>query len=105
MQQARELAADGQPQTGAAVLARRRPIRLLEGLENDLLLVAGNTDAAVGDGEGQHFLRAIELIVVAAPARSGRLDAERDLAAMGKLKGVGEQVLDDLLQPLRVRGP
>ena len=40
--------------------------------------------------------------VVAAPARRGRLDPQADLARLGELEGVGQQVPEHLLQPLRV---
>ena len=53
-QQARQLAADGEAQTGAAVLAAGGAIRLLERLEDDSLLVLRNADAGVGDGERDH---------------------------------------------------
>src|SRR5881398_2332986 len=56
-----QLAADGQAETGAAVGAARAAVGLLECLEDDLLLLRGNTDPGVGDGErdgrttaGQH---------------------------------------------------
>ena len=45
---------------------------------------------------------AVQFLAVAAPARLDHLDGERDLAVMRELEGVGQQVLDDLLQPLRV---
>ena len=48
-QQARDFAADGQSEPGAAVLPAGAAVRLLEGLENDLLLVGGDADAGVSD--------------------------------------------------------
>src|SRR5437868_5297280 len=54
-QQARQLAADGQAQARAAVLARRRSVGLLEGFEDDLLLVGRDADASVRHREGQHL--------------------------------------------------
>ena len=53
-QQPRDLAADRQAQAGAAVLAAGAAVGLLEGLEDDLLLVRRDADAGVGDGEGEH---------------------------------------------------
>ena len=50
-QQVRQLAADGQPQARAAVLARRAGVGLLERLEDDPLLLRGDADAGVGNGE------------------------------------------------------
>ena len=48
-EQLRQLAADGKAQPGAAVLAAGAAVRLLERLEDDLLLFAGDADAGVGD--------------------------------------------------------
>ena len=56
-EQPRQLAADRQAQAGAAVLAAGRAVRLLERLEDDLLLVGGDADAGVGHREGQHARR------------------------------------------------
>ena len=49
---------DRQAQAGAAVLARGRPVLLLEGAEDLLLLVARDADAGVAHGEQQRRLRA-----------------------------------------------
>src|SRR5207253_6948295 len=46
-EQAGDLARDGKAQSGAAVLAAGGPVRLLERLEGDPLLVAGDADARV----------------------------------------------------------
>ena len=51
-QQAGQFAADRQPQAGAAVLAAGAGICLLEGLEDDALLLGRNADAGIGDLEG-----------------------------------------------------
>src|SRR6185369_5130165 len=67
-EQTRELAADGQAQASAAVLARGRSVGLLEGLEDDLLLVARDADAGVRHREGQHLAGSVQLFVVARPA-------------------------------------
>src|SRR5712692_10456121 len=42
---------DREPQAGAAVLARRRGVRLEERLEDLALQLGGNADAVVGDGD------------------------------------------------------
>src|SRR5258706_7097530 len=47
-----DLAADRKTEACAAELARRRCVGLLEGLENDPLLLVGNPDTSVGNGEG-----------------------------------------------------
>src|SRR3954471_5360075 len=54
-EQPRELPANGKPEAGAAVLPARRPIGLLERLEDHVLLVRRNTDAGVFDGEGDEI--------------------------------------------------
>ena len=56
-QQRRQLAADGQAQAGAAVLARGAGIGLLEGLEDEPLLLRRDADAGVLDGERDDLLR------------------------------------------------
>ena len=50
-QQTRQLPRDGQPQAGAAVFAAGGAVGLLEGLEDQLLLVLGDAHAGVGDRE------------------------------------------------------
>ena len=51
-QQARDLAADRQPQPGAAVAPRGAGVGLLERFEDQLLLVGRDADAGVADAEG-----------------------------------------------------
>ena len=53
-QQPSDLATDRQPQAGAAVLAARAAVGLLERLEDDLLLVRRNPNAGVRDRECEH---------------------------------------------------
>ena len=45
------------PETGAAVLAAGAGVGLLEGLEDDLLLLGRDADAGVGDLERDHDRR------------------------------------------------
>ena len=47
-----QLAADGEAEAGAAVLARGAGVGLLEGLEDEPLLLRRDADAGVLDGEG-----------------------------------------------------
>src|SRR5690606_29386249 len=96
-QQPRQLTADGQPQAGAAVLARGRAVGLLERLEDDLLLLGRDADAGVRYRERDHLRRAVELLVVRGPAVAGHRDRQRDAAGVGELERVGQQVLDNLL--------
>ena len=102
-EQARDFAADGQAQAGAAVLAAGAAVGLLERLEDDLLLVRRDADAACRRPRRPRRGRPVEALVVVAPALVGRLDRQRDAAVVRELEGVGQQVLDDLLQPLRRR--
>ena len=74
-----DLAADGEAEARAAVLAARAAVGLLEGLEDDLLLVAGDADARVGDRERDDRLRAgSSELVVGAPALADRLERGAD---------------------------
>jgi hypothetical protein len=73
-QQAGDLAADRQAQARAAVLAAGGAVGLLEGLEDDPLLVLGNADAGVGDREGQHLARLVQVVVAQRPAGLGAAD-------------------------------
>ena len=53
-QQAGQFAADRKPKAGAAVLAARAGVRLLERLKDDALFFGRNADARVGDFERDH---------------------------------------------------
>ena len=97
-----QLAADGQAQAGAAVFARGAGVGLLEGLEDEPLLLRRDADAGVLDGEGDDLLGLAEHRVIGAPALRGETDAHLDVAVGGELDGVGEQVLEDLLEALRI---
>ena len=84
-----QLAADAQPEPGAAVLARGRGVGLGERLEQPLGLLGVDADPGVGDLEAH-----------AAPARA-RLalgDAHGDLALRGELDRVADQVGEHLLE-------
>jgi hypothetical protein len=59
-EQPRDLAADGQAQARTAVLAAGRAVRLLERLEDDLLLLLGDADAGVPDLEGDDLLGTVQ---------------------------------------------
>ena len=63
-----QLAADRQSETGAAILAAGAGIGLLEGLEDDLLLLGRDADAGVGHLERHHRGRLGECRVVRTPA-------------------------------------
>ena len=97
-----QLAADGEAEAGAAVFARRAGVGLLERLEDEPLLLRRDADAGVLDGEGDDLLGLAEHRVIGAPALRGEADANLDVAVRGELDGVGQQVLEDLLETLRV---
>ncbi len=105
-----DLAADRQAEAGTAVLAAGGAVGLLERLEDLPQLVAGDTDAGVGDGEGdQLVVRALDgaglqqsLAHVRRDLPAGRADREVDGARVGELHRVGDQVAQHLLEPLLV---
>ena len=84
--------ADGESQTGAAEAARHAAVALGEGLEHRRLLLQWDADAGVAHREAQP--QAIFLPVGGA--------AQLDLAALGELERVGQQVDQDLAQPRRI---
>ena len=102
-EQARQLAADGEAEAGAAVFAAGAGVGLLERLEDDLLLFRRNADAGIatprrrpppapGCSTGCSALQ---------PPR-GRDDVEPHAALLGEFEGVRQQVLEHLLQALGV---
>ena len=94
-EQTRDLAADGEPEPGAAVLAAGRAVGLLEGLEDELLLLERDADARVLHREARAMPSPVS-------ARR-RLDGERRRLPLAvNLKRVRQQVLQDLLQPVDV---
>ena len=101
-QQAGQLAADSQPQAGAAVLAAGAGVGLLEGFKNDPLFFKRNANARIGDLEGHDGCRPFEDRMVVAPATYSRGDTQAHAALLGEFEGVGEQILEYLLHTLRV---
>ena len=86
-----EVLHDRQPEAQAADRARRRGVRLPEAVEHVRQEFGLDPDAGVGDGD-------LDVRRSRAPARP------RPGRPSGELDGVGEQVPDDLLQPVRVPG-
>ena len=70
---------------------------MLERLENDLLLVGGDANPRVADGEGDDSAGAVQRHVVGTPTLFRQRHVQRHLAALGKLERIGEQVLKNLL--------
>ena len=84
-----QFARDRQAQPRAAVFTADGAVSLTESLEDGGLMFGRNADACVRNGKG-NFVHA------------DRLDGQFDLACLGKFKGVGEQVFDDLFQTLAI---
>src|SRR5579864_9755073 len=66
-QQAGEFAADRQAQASASVLAAGAGICLLEGLEDDALLIESDSNAGIGNLEGHHRSRPAENGMILGP--------------------------------------
>src|SRR5262249_50986763 len=101
-QQPRDLAADREAEPRAAVFAAGRPVGLLEGLEDDSLFFERNADAGVADRKGYHLVGFPESLGRVIASTFGQTDVERDMPFVGELEGVREEVLENLLQSLRV---
>ena len=97
-----DFTADRQPQPGAAILAAGGAVGLLERFEDQLLLVFGNPDAGIDDRKGKDILRLAQNFTLELHGFVRHLDLQDDLPLLGKLKGVGEKVLEHLLQTLLV---
>ncbi|MNH11072.1 hypothetical protein D3C79_705780 [compost metagenome] len=87
--QLRQITRDRQAQTGAAIAPIAGAIGLVEGPEDTLLLVGGDANAAVAHRENHTGAYLIA-------------DRQADLAALGELHGIGQQIFEDLLQTLAV---
>ena len=101
-QQHRQLAADRQPEAGAAVFSRSTRIRLLEGLEDEPLFFRRHADAGVFDLESDHAFGLCEPGMVGTPAAGGQTHAHFDVTIGREFHGVRQQILQDLLQALGI---
>ena len=90
-----ELAADGEAEAGAAVLACGGGIDLREGLEELVDLVGGDADAGVADGKENKRFAGFGL---------GTGDGDADFALGGEADGVGEEIDEDLAHARDVAG-
>src|SRR5262245_33331912 len=97
-----KLSTDSEPKAGTAVLARGARVGLLEGFENEPLLFESDADAGVLNGEGTDLRGCVEHRMISTPTLRGKTDTNHDLTVSGELDGVGEQILQDLLEPLRI---
>ena len=87
-EQARQFAADGKAEAGAAVFPAGAGVRLLERLEDQLLFLQRNADAGVGHLEGDDGGRVIEDRVLCAPAADGGRYVQLHAALRGELERV-----------------
>src|SRR6185436_21167554 len=101
-EQTGDLAADREPEAGAAVLAAGGPVGLLEWLEDDPVLLRIDPDAGVRHPECHDRWRRTERAMVAGPPVPCKRDVQPHRAALGELERVGEQVLQHLLEALRI---
>src|SRR5262249_52924360 len=85
---ARELAGDGEAETGAAELLRGCGVGLAELLEQLSLLLRSHANAGVGDGELDEAAAIADLAC-----------RKPDLARFGELARIAEEIEQDLPQP------
>ena len=88
------MATDRQPEAGAAIAARRRGIRLLEGLEESVADVRRNADAGIRNLEAQPQRIAVGI---------EQADAQGDVTVLGELECVASVV--DRTCPMRSGSP
>ncbi len=86
-----QLAHDGEAQTRAAKAPIGRAIGLRETLEDGFLRLGRNANAGVGHAEAQHAALGIVAF---------ETDAQRDMAFLGELHRVGDQIGQNLAQML-----
>src|ERR1700733_6577708 len=101
-QQARKLGADGESKPRAAVFAACARVGLLERLENDALFFGQNADARVRNFERDHRTGAAEDRGLIAPTMIREAHGKPHAALLRELESVRKQVLEHLLQALRV---
>ena len=96
-----KLHGDGEAQAGAAVHPGSRAVRLLKCLENCCQFAGRNTNTGV-DHRNCHALLSVEIV-------SGKINISRRPAILngnrtflGEFYGVGDQILQDLVQPLEI---
>src|SRR6202044_3639071 len=98
-QQMRQLAADGQSQARATVLAGGSGVSLLECLKDDALFLWRDADAGVADREFDHDRNLRQGRMIRRPAAVCDAHPQPYATVLGELEGVGEQVLEHLQQP------
>ena len=88
-----ERLADDKPEARSAVLARCRAVRLGKGGEEFVDLFGRHADTRIRDADGKPHVRIRRLF---------ELDAERDVALLGKLRRVVDEVRENLREAQRV---
>src|SRR5215469_15862720 len=101
-QESGKLTADRQSKACAAIFSARACIGLLESLEDDLLLLQRNANSSVGDLEGDDTGCVRERDVVPVRAAQCRPNSQTDAAFLREFEGIGQQVFENLLKPLRI---
>src|SRR5579862_4556702 len=97
-----QFAADRQAEAGPAILARRAGISLLEGFKDDLLFFRWYADARIRHREGDDGGRLAQHRVLRRPAAERRADVQVHAAVLGELERIGQQILQDLEEALRI---
>ena len=90
-QQFRQLLADRDPQTAAAIAARGRLVGLGEALEYPLLRRLVDADPRIRDLEADPYA-----VIADIPRRA--FHGQVDMSLLGKLDGISNQIHQDLLQ-------
>src|SRR6185503_10278632 len=101
-QQTRDFAANRKAQARAAVLTARGAVSLLEGFEDNSLLVFRNTDACIGNRECDYVTRAIQRFEIILLPWRRRFDPQHDISFFSKFEGVRQEIHQNLLQTLLV---
>src|SRR5260370_19088384 len=96
-QKASQLTADGQAKPGSAVLAAGASVRLLEGFEDDALLIGSDSYAIVRHFKRHHGCGAAQNRMIFAPPLVSDGDREPDRTVLRKFECIGQQVLKHLL--------
>ena len=73
-----------------------------ERLEYRLLLLRKDADPSVRNSQCNHAPGSVEDFVLRVPTGGRGLSGERDPSLLGEFEGVAQQVVEDLLQALRV---
>src|SRR5207249_4111992 len=96
-EQAGDLARNGEPEPGSAVLAAGGAVGLLECLEDDLLLVPRDPDPGVDHREPEDLRGALQRLGLQIRPVVAGVHHQPDLALLRELERVRQQVLEDLL--------